>query len=79
MIYVGTDTHEKLNLPNFWPDPNRLNIPPKDPVEIKAEIARLKAQRLERRKVLEERAKELGITSPASSSSSDDNSTSSSA
>jgi protein PET100 len=74
MIYVGHNTHEKLNVENFWPDPARLNNPPKDPIEIKAEIERMRLQRLERRKRLEERAKELGIeanaapTSPSESS-----------
>lgn len=61
MIYVGHNTHAKLNLPDFWPDPARLNNPPKDPVEIKAEIERMRFQRLERRKALEEKAKAMGI------------------
>lgn len=61
MIYVGSDTHRKLNVNNFWPDPARLNYPPKDPVDIKNELERMRAERLERRKRLEEKAKLLQV------------------
>lgn len=61
MYYVGTDTDRKFNVPGFWPDPETLNKIPKEPHEIKAELARMKAARLEKRKRLEEKAKELGI------------------
>lgn len=62
MLYVGNDTHRRLNVPNFWPDPARLNYPPKDPVEIKAELERMRQERLEKRKRLEERAKMLNLS-----------------
>ncbi|CAI5757383.1 unnamed protein product [Candida verbasci] len=62
MYYVGLNTDEKFNLPGFWPDPSTLNQIPKEPHEIQAEIARIKRARLEKRKRLEERARELGIT-----------------
>lgn len=60
MYYVGLDTDTKLNLPGFWPDPATLNQVPKEPHEIQAEIARIKRARLEKRKRLEDKAKELG-------------------
>ncbi|KAF5108607.1 hypothetical protein DV453_002200 [Geotrichum candidum] len=65
MIWVGVDTHEKLNIPNFRPDPARLNQIPKDPLEIRAEVERMRAERLERRKRLEEKAKQLNIVPPS--------------
>ena len=65
MIWVGVDTHEKLNIPNFRPDPARLNQIPKDPLEIRAEVERMRAERLERRKRLEEKAKRLNIVPPS--------------
>lgn len=49
MLYVGNNTHDKLNIEDFWPDPNRLNQIPKDRVELKLEIQRLKQERMERR------------------------------
>ncbi|RLV94476.1 hypothetical protein JA1_001738 [Spathaspora sp. JA1] len=61
MYYVGLDTDTKFNLPGFWPDPTTLNQVPKEPHEIQAELARIKHARLEKRKKLEQRAKELGI------------------
>uniref|UniRef100_A0A060TCS7 ARAD1D45430p n=1 Tax=Blastobotrys adeninivorans TaxID=409370 RepID=A0A060TCS7_BLAAD len=60
MLYVGSDTHRRLNITNFWPDPARLNYPPKDPVEIKAEIERMRQARLAKRERLEEKARMLG-------------------
>lgn len=57
MLYIGNNTHDKLNIEDFWPDPNRLNQIPKDRVELKLEIERLRqerAERRERRKKLEE-------------------------
>ncbi|KGU13238.1 hypothetical protein MEQ_00955 [Candida albicans P87] len=62
MYYVGLDTDKKFNLPGFWPDPSTLNQIPKEPYEIQAEIARIKRARLEKRKRLEEKARELGIS-----------------
>jgi protein PET100 len=64
MIWVGIDTHEKLNIPNFRPDPARLNQIPKDPLEIRAEVERMRAARIERRKRLEEKARRLNIAPP---------------
>lgn len=62
MYYVGLDTDKKFNLPGFWPDPSTLNQIPKEPHEIQAEIARIRRARIEKRKRLEEKARELGIT-----------------
>lgn len=62
MYYVGLDTDKKFNLPGFWPDPSTLNQIPKEPHEIQAEIARIRRTRIEKRKRLEEKARELGIT-----------------
>lgn len=61
MYYVGLDTDRKFNLPGFWPDPATLNQIPKEPYEIQAEIARIRKARQEKRRRLEEKAKELGI------------------
>lgn len=61
MYYVGLDTDKKLNLPGFWPDPATLNQVPKEPHEIKAEIARIRRLRLEKRARLEAKARELGL------------------
>lgn len=57
MLYIGNNTHGKLNVEDFWPDPNRLNQIPKDRVELKKEIERMRLERLERRKRREERAR----------------------
>lgn len=61
MYYVGTDTDKKFNVPGFWPDPATLNKIPKERHEIQAELARMRQARLEKRKRLEEKARELGI------------------
>lgn len=62
MYYIGTDTDKKLNVPGFWPDPETLNKIPKEPYEIKAELARMKKERLEKRLRLEKKiAEEYGI------------------
>lgn len=62
MYYIGTDTDKKLNVPGFWPDPETLNKIPKEPYEIKAELARMKKERLEKRLRLEKKLQEeLGI------------------
>lgn len=61
MIWVGIDTHEKLNIPNYQPDPARLNQIPKDPAEIRAEVERMRRERAERRQRLEEKAKRLNM------------------
>ncbi|ODQ64263.1 hypothetical protein NADFUDRAFT_43270 [Nadsonia fulvescens var. elongata DSM 6958] len=60
MLYVGSNTHEKFNVPGFWPDPHRLNNPPKNVHDIHAEIERMKLARIEKRKRLEEKAKAMG-------------------
>lgn len=65
MIWVGVDTHEKLNIPNFQPDPARLNQIPKDPVEIRAEVERMRKARAEKRARLEEKARLLNIAPPS--------------
>lgn len=49
MYYLGRHTHDKLNVPDFWPDPARLNQIPKDRVELKMEIERLRKERLEKK------------------------------
>lgn len=64
MLYVGQNTHQRLNVPNFWPDPERLNNPPKDPIEIKAEIERMRQDRVEKRQRLEDKAKEMNAVAP---------------
>lgn len=61
MYYVGIDSDKKFNLPGFWPDPATLNQIPKERHEIQAEIARIRRARAEKRKRLEEKAKELGV------------------
>lgn len=62
MYYIGVDTDKKLNVPGFWPDPETLNKIPKEPYEIKAELARMKKERLEKRIKLEKKiAEEYGI------------------
>ena len=53
MLYVGNNTHDKLNIEDFWPDPNRLNQIPKDRDELKREIERMKRDREEKRKLRE--------------------------
>lgn len=55
MYYVGIDADKKFNVPGFWPDPETTNQIPKEPYEIKAELARMKKERLEKRKRLEEK------------------------
>lgn len=65
MVWVGHDTHEKLNVPSFWPDPSRLHQIPKDPEELRAEIARMRKARLEKRQRLEEEAARLGVLPPS--------------
>ncbi|QPG76181.1 hypothetical protein FOA43_003567 [Brettanomyces nanus] len=62
MYYVGIDTDRKFNIPGFWPDPDTLNKIPKEPYEIQAELARIRAAKTEKRKRLEAKALELGIT-----------------
>lgn len=61
MYYIGTDTDKKLNVPGFYPDPESLNKIPKEPYEIKAELARMKKERLEKRLRLEKKLVEQGI------------------
>jgi protein PET100 len=62
MYYVGVDADRKFNVPGFWPDPETTNKIPKEPHEIKAELARMKRESMEKRKQLEEKlAKEYGI------------------
>lgn len=62
MYYIGTDTDKKLNVPGFYPDPETLNKIPKESFEIKAELARMKKERLEKRLRLEKKLEEeLGI------------------
>lgn len=62
MYYIGIDTDKKLNVPGFWPDPETLNKIPKERYEIKAELARMKKERLEKRMRLEKKiAEEFGI------------------
>ncbi|GME87531.1 unnamed protein product [[Candida] boidinii] len=62
MYYVGIDTDRKFSVPGYWPDPDTLNKIPKEPYEIQAELARMRAAKIERRKRLEEKAKALGIS-----------------
>lgn len=62
MYYVGIDTDRKFNVPGYWPDPDTLNKIPKEPHEIQAELARIRQERLEKRRRLEEKARQLGIT-----------------
>lgn len=64
MIWVGNDTHEKFNVPNFWPDPSTLHQIPKTPEELQAELARMRAARAEKRRRLEAEARALNIEAP---------------
>lgn len=62
MYYVGIDADKKFNVPGFWPDPETTNKIPKEPHEIKAELARMKREATEKRKRLEEKLKnEYGL------------------
>lgn len=62
MYYIGTDTDKKLNIPGFWPDPETLNKIPKERYEIKAELARMKKERLQKKLEYEQKiARELNI------------------
>ncbi|ODV68882.1 hypothetical protein HYPBUDRAFT_147412 [Hyphopichia burtonii NRRL Y-1933] len=61
MYYVGLNPERKFNLPGYWPDPETLNQVPKEPHEIQAEVARIRRMRMEKRKRLEAKARELGI------------------
>lgn len=65
MVWVGHDTHEKLNVPSFWPDPSRLHQIPKDPEELRAELQRMRNARAEKRKRLEDEALKLNILPPS--------------
>ncbi|CDR37665.1 CYFA0S01e14488g1_1 [Cyberlindnera fabianii] len=58
MYYVGINPDQKFNVPGFWPDPETTNKIPKEPHEIKAELARMKKESLEKRKRLEEKLRE---------------------
>lgn len=62
MSYAGVNSDEKFNIVGFWPDPATLNQIPKERHEIDAEIARIRRKRAEKRRRLEEKAKELGIS-----------------
>ncbi|VVT58260.1 uncharacterized protein SAPINGB_P006117 [Magnusiomyces paraingens] len=64
MIWVGNDTHEKFNVPNFWPDPSTLHRIPKTPEELQAELARMRAARAEKRARLEREAQQMSIVAP---------------
>ena len=61
MYWAGLDSDRKFNMPGFWPDPATLNQVPKEPHEIKAEVARIRRARLEKRQRLEAKARELGL------------------
>lgn len=52
-------------------DPDTLNKVPKEKYQIQAELARMRAAKVEKRKRLEEKARELGIT-PESVNKKDD-------
>ncbi|KAL6941324.1 hypothetical protein ACO0RG_002452 [Hanseniaspora osmophila] len=63
MYYIGIDTHKKLHVEGFWPDPETLNKVPKERYEIEAELARMKKERLQKRLKLQERLiNEFGVT-----------------
>ena len=66
MLYIGNNTHDKLNIEDFWPDPNRLNQIPKDRVELKLEIERLRQERAERRERRLRRQSEEAPATPES-------------
>ena len=58
MYYFGTNLDNKFSVPGFWPGPNQTHKIPFEKEEIDAELARLRARRLElRRKRLEDEAK----------------------
>ena len=49
MYYFGTNLEERFNIPDFWPAPETTHKIPFERDEIKAEVARLRAKRLEKR------------------------------
>lgn len=57
MYYFGTNLDNKFSVPGFWPSPEQTHKIPFEKEEISAELARLKARRLDlRRRRLEEEA-----------------------
>ena len=49
MYYFGTNLESRFSIPDFWPAPETTHKIPFEREEIKAEVARLRAKRLEKR------------------------------
>ena len=49
MYYFGTNLESRFNIPDFWPAPETTHKIPFEREEIKAEVARLRSKRLEKR------------------------------
>ncbi|KAL9609436.1 MAG: hypothetical protein Q9167_005791 [Letrouitia subvulpina] len=50
MYYVGVDPGNRFAIPDWWPKADEGHKIPHDPDELKAEVLRMKAQRLEARR-----------------------------
>jgi protein PET100 len=61
MYYFGTNLDQRFSVPGFWPSKEQSNSVPRDQSELEEELQRLKALRLERRRLrLEKEALEVG-------------------
>jgi protein PET100 len=61
MYYFGTNLDQRFSVPGFWPTKEQSNKVPRDQSELDDELVRLKALRLERRRLrLEKEALETG-------------------
>jgi protein PET100 len=61
MYYFGTNLDRRFSVPDFWPKPEQLHKIPTEKEEIKGELDRLRARRLElRRRRLEEEGVQVG-------------------
>lgn len=49
MYYFGTNLDNRFSVPDFWPKDNQTHKIPFERDEIRAELERLRKQRLERR------------------------------
>lgn len=61
MWYFGTNLDQRFSVPGFWPTKEQSNQVPRDHSDLEEELLRLKALRLERRRLrLEKEALEAG-------------------
>lgn len=69
MYYVGTDPGNRFPIPDWWPKAEEGHKIPHDPEELKREVLRMKAQRLEaRRRRLEAEGLEMDTSKPDATS-----------